>query len=119
MNLILALLAASATGLQPSAPPPVPDWAATLVPVSLDELRHFADALSAIAARAGMTPAQALSPSIQASGGKLAPAERMRIIRAHALSPARFDYIAAQVRYNERMARVVNEELRLASVQPR
>lgn len=115
MTLILAFLAVStASGLQaPAAPEPaaIPDSAATLVPISLQELRHFGDALAAIAVRGGMTAAQALSTD----GGKIAPAERTQIIRAHGLSPARFDYIATQVRYNERMARVVREELMLAS----
>jgi hypothetical protein len=116
MDLILAFVAASAaTGLQapavPSDPAAIPDSAATLVPVTLVELRHFADALAAIAVRGGVTAAQALS----SNDGKVAAADRAQIIRAHGLSPVRFDYVAAQVRHNERMARVVQEELTLAS----
>ncbi|HEX4739181.1 MAG TPA: hypothetical protein VH331_16645 [Allosphingosinicella sp.] len=114
MTLFLPFLVASAvTGLQvPASPSPVPDSAATLVPPNLVELRHFADALAAIAVRGGVTAAQVLA----SNNGKVGPADRAQIIRAHGLSPARYDYIATQVRYNERMARVVQEELRLASV---
>lgn len=113
MTLILALLAVSApAAVQPAAATPtvIPDSAARLVPVTLPELRHFADALAAIAARAGVTPNQVLLGT-----PKLSPAERDEIIRAHALSPARFDYIGEQVRYNDRMQQVVREELATAS----
>lgn len=110
---MLALLAVSAAvALQPPAPQPVPDSAVTLVPVSLEELRHYGDTLIALAGAGGAGPGQAPSPAAIA---KIAPAERTRIIRAHGLSPARFDYIEEQVRYNERMARVVHEELVVAS----
>ena len=49
----------------------------------------------------------------------MSAADRTQILHAHGLSPARFDYIAAQVRYNERMARVVREELVVASTETR
>ena len=53
MNLILAFAAVAVASAQPpAAPVQVPDSAATLVPISLEELRHFADALAAIAASA-------------------------------------------------------------------
>ncbi|HEX5183208.1 MAG TPA: hypothetical protein VFW19_08670 [Allosphingosinicella sp.] len=113
MDRLFALLAVSAAvALQPPAAQPVPDSAVTLVPVTLVELRHYGDILIALAGAAGVGPGQAPSPAAVA---RVAPAERTRIIRAHGLSPARFDYIAEQVRYNEGMARVVHEELVVAS----
>lgn len=112
MNLILAFLAASAPmqpATAPATPQPIPDSAATLVPVTLPELRHFADALAQMAKQAAITAEQAMAP------GKIDPATRDSIARAHGLSPARFNYIAEQVRYNERMQGVVREELIVAS----
>jgi hypothetical protein len=114
MNLILAFLAASAPAAvqpatAPTAPTAIPDSAATLVPVTLPELRKFADALAQMATQTGITAQQAMVP------GKVDSATRDSIARAHGLSLARFTYIADQVRYNEHMQAVVREELVVAS----
>ena len=117
MSGIFVFLAAAAASAPQAAlpPPPAPDWAATMEPITTDELRRYAHVLVAFAARAGGGAGQAQWGAGESAAPRIGAAERAKILGDNHLSPARFDHIAAQVRHSERMARVVREELQLAA----